>query len=264
MQRRDAVVPALALAFAVALSAAPALADQHADDVALGQQVYQNLKQKDQIVDSSPYDAVLQRVGEKIADAAQPHWFTERFFVIRGNQMNAFSAPGGYVFVNEGLLRAVDDEDELANVLGHETAHLVLGHVVARNQQQQQRGVLYRIGGLFANSGLGGSNAQTAYNVTVAAGNYTFLNFTRQQEYAADQLGVTLAARAGFNPWGSIWFFQETERLEGDAGYEPMVEQHPSTSDRIARIKAYIEGNPATFGSWSDAEPPGVGLPMTP
>ncbi|HEY9085895.1 MAG TPA: M48 family metalloprotease [Candidatus Tyrphobacter sp.] len=255
---------AIALALFVALSTAPAIADQHADDVALGRQVYQNLESKNQIVDASPYNAVLQRVGARIARAAQPHWFTEQFFIIRGNQMNAFSAPGGYVFVNEGLLRAVDDEDELANVLGHETAHLVLGHVFARNQQQNQRSTLYRIGGFLANSGIGGSNAQTAYNAGVAAGNYTFLSFTRQQEYAADQLGVTLAADAGYNPWGSIWFFAEADRLEGDAGYEPLVQQHPSTSDRVARIKAYLQGNPATFGRWSDVEPPGIGLPMTP
>jgi predicted Zn-dependent protease len=239
---------------------APAIADQHADDAALGRQVYNDLRAKDQIVANSPYNAILQRVGHKIASAAGRQWYVEKFYVIRGNQMNAFSAPGGYVFVNEGLLRNADNVDELANVLGHETAHLVLGHVSARNQQQQRRDLIFRIGRMFSKSQSQGS--QNTFNIASQAGNYTFLGFTRQQEYDADQWGSTLAARAGFNPWGSIWFFNETERLYGDAGYEQYVQQHPSTKDRIDRLERYFKAHRGTFAHWPAQMTNHSGLPV--
>lgn len=238
---------------------APALADSHADDLKLGRQVYEDYARKGEIVSNSPYAGVLQHVGARISAAAQPHWFSERFYVIRGNDMNAFSAPGGYVFVNEGLLRGVDDVDELANVLGHETAHLVLGHVTARNKQAERRNLISNIGHWFVNQTQKGQNAIGAADL---ASKYTFLGFTRDQEYAADREGALLAARAGFNPWGSIWFAQEVLRVQGDAGYEQYVQQHPSTKDRIARLESYFKSNRQMFGRWSSRMPPSSGLPM--
>jgi beta-barrel assembly-enhancing protease len=233
-------------------------ADDHAADAKLGRQVYDDLKNKNQIVNDSPYNAVLQQTGHRIAAAAGRQWYVERFYVVRGNQLNAFSAPGGYVFVNEGLLRNVDNTAELANVLGHETAHLVLGHVSARVKTEQRKNLLYKIGGMFAKT----SGQQNTYNAATQAGNYTFLGFTRDQEYQADQLGATLAARAGYNPWGSIWFFNETERMYGDAGFEQYVQNHPSTNDRIKRLEAYFRDHPSTFGHWSPQLTDRGGLPM--
>jgi len=254
-----------AFAFAALLAlvpcALPALADQHSDDAALGRQVYDDLRSKDQIVTSSPYSRILQQVGRRIASAAGRQWYVERFYIVRGNQMNAFSAPGGYVFVNEGLLRNVDNVDELANVLGHETAHLVLGHVSARVKQQQRRNLLYNIGHIFV-SNSASQGAQNTFNVAAQAGNYTFLGFTRDQEYQADRTGATLAARAGFNPWGAIWFFNETERMYGDAGYEQYVQQHPSTKDRIAHLQAYFKANSILFSRWPHRLVNRNGLPM--
>jgi predicted Zn-dependent protease len=93
------------------------------------------------------------------------------------------------------------------------------------------------------------------------AGNYTFLNFSRQQEYAADQRGAYLAAKAGFNPWGTVWYFEELLRVAGDAGFEQYTQQHPSTSDRIARVEAYFKENPAVFGRWRNVMTSTAGLP---
>jgi predicted Zn-dependent protease len=99
-------------------------------------------------------------------------------------------------------------------------------------------------------------------DVAQLASSYTFLNFTRQQEYEADQRGATLAAEAGYDPWGTVWFAREVQRLEGDAGYESYVQHHPSMSDRIKHIEAYFKAHPATFRRWSSVQPPGTGLPI--
>jgi predicted Zn-dependent protease len=122
---------AIATAFVVSSTVATALADQHADDAKLGRSVYEDLR-----VTDSPYAKLLQAVGTRIAHAGG---VSERFYVVRGNQLNAFSAPGGYVFVNEGLLRSADNVPELANVLGHETAHVAHGDVSSRTQQTSTR-----------------------------------------------------------------------------------------------------------------------------
>jgi len=254
--RLAAFVTILALA-----AAARASADQ-SDELRQGQSVYNDVRAKNQLVTDSPYDAILQRTGARISRAAAPHWWTERFYVVRGNQMNAFSAPGGYVFVNEGLLRSVDNVAELANVLGHETAHIVLGHLTAQEKQTKMRQTIFtKMGGLFGHS----QNSQSpSYTLDAAqlASNYTFLNYTRQQEYEADQRGALLAAQAGYDPWGSIWFAREVQRLEGDAGYEAYVQHHPSMSDRISHLRAYFKAHPATFARWSSTPPPGTGLPI--
>ncbi|HEY9180521.1 MAG TPA: M48 family metalloprotease, partial [Candidatus Baltobacteraceae bacterium] len=86
----------------------------------------------------------------------------------------------------------------------------------------------------------------------------------RDQEYQADRYGATLAARAGYDPWGSIWFFDETERLYGDAGYEQYVQQHPSTKDRISRLESYFKANNAYFGRWQRRLTNRDGLPTGP
>jgi predicted Zn-dependent protease len=226
----------------------------------MGLGVYDDLKAKGQVAEGSPYLPILRRVGDRLSAAARPHWFTERFYVVRGNQINAFSAPGGYVFVNEGLLRTINSTDELANVLGHETAHLVLGHVQAKVQQQKRKNFLTNIGKALAGKGPQSSQgSQNTFDIATKMGNYSFLNFTRQQEYAADELGAKLAAKAGYNPWGTVWFFNDLGRLVGDAGFEQYVQEHPSTSDRTDRITHYLREG-ATFARWKNRPPTTTGL----
>jgi len=255
-QRRCAAAAAAAAA-AVMLPcfSVPALADSHTQERSIGQQVFNDLQKRGQIVYESPYYPVLRAVGQRISDAAQPHWYPMNFIIVKGSAVNAFSVPGGNVYVNEGLLRAAENEDELASVLGHETGHLVLGHVMNRIHKAEMYNIGLGILGLFIHS-------QGQANLADIIANYTFLNFSRQQEYQADHQGVILAARAGYNPWGMIWFFQKLKKLSGNSGFEQYVEDHPSTNDRIARIRAFMQGDAAAFGKWRDAMPaPSNGLP---
>jgi predicted Zn-dependent protease len=255
---------ALTLVAASPPSPAPSAApgNDHAQDVAVSQKIYDDMKANGQFVENSPYAAILATVGRKIAAAAQPHWFNEQFVIVRGNQGNAFATPGGIVFVNEGLLRSAENVEELANVLGHETAHLTLGHLTARESVSKTTGAAVKLGQVlspYASSKV----AQTSLDVASLSTRYTFLNFSRQQEYAADQAGADIAAKAGYNPWGTVWFFREAQRLEGDAGFEQYVQQHPSIKDRVERIAQYFKDNPDKFGRWSDAMPSTSGLPMS-
>src|SRR5450755_1717412 len=195
----------------------PAVADQHDQERQIGAQVYNQLRSQNQIVDTSSYYPILRSIGEKISAAAQPHWYTMNFIVVKGAQANAFSVPGGNIYVNEALLKNAENEDELASVLGHETGHLVLGHVMDRIHKAQTAQIVGGILGIFIHN-------QTTYNLVNFLGSYAFLNFSLAQVYQADHEGVILAGKAAYNPWGMVWFFQKLTKLYGDSGFEQYVQ----------------------------------------
>ena len=169
------------------------------------------------------------------------------FVVVKGTQANAFSVPGGWVYVNEALLKNAGNETELANVVGHETGHIVSGHVMDRLHKAQTLNTILSIASIFVHT----QGAANTFNLAQFAAGYGFLNFSRQQEYQADHEGVILASKAGYNPWGMIWFFQKLEKLYGDSGFEQYVQDHPSTKDRIARIESFFQSDPTEFARWS-------------
>ena len=245
-----------------ALAAPPfalsASADDHTQEDQIGQQVYNDQRSKNQIIDQSPYYPILRSVGARISSAAEPHWWPMNLVVVKGTSANAFSVPGGWVYVNEALLRNAENEAELASVVGHETGHIVLGHVMNRVRQAQNLNIAFGIASLFIHT----AGAANTFNVAEMLASYEFLNFDRQQEYQADHEGVILASRAGYNPWGMIWFFQKLEKLYGDTGFEQYVQDHPSTKDRIARIESFFHSDPAQFARWSSQQQGPQGLPL--
>lgn len=233
-----------------------AFADSHDQERQIGQQVYDDLRKKGQILDNSPYYPVLRSVGSRISNAAAPHWYNLNFLVVKGNQANAFSVPGGNVYVNEALLKNAENEEELASVLGHETGHIVLGHVMDRVHKAQTANIVGSILSLFIHN-------RVTFDLVNFLGSYAFLNFSRSQEYQADHEGVILAGRAGYNPWGMVWFFQKLEKLYGNAGFEQYVQDHPATSDRINRIEAFFRSDPSQFGKWQNKMASTSGLPTS-
>lgn len=246
-------------ALAAPAFALPARADDHSQEIQIGQQVYNDQRKQNQVLDTSPYYPALRAVGARISAAAQPHWWPMNFVVVKGNQANAFSVPGGWVYVNEALLKNAGNETELANVVGHETGHIVLGHVMDRLHKAQTLNTILSIASIFVHT----QGATNTFNLAQFAAGYGFLNFSRQQEYQADHEGVILASKAGYNPWGMIWFFQKLEKLYGDSGFEQYVQDHPSTKDRIARIESFFQSDPTEFARWSSTPTATPGLPLS-
>jgi predicted Zn-dependent protease len=247
---------ALAALAALPAGALPASADAHDQERQIGQQVYNDQRSKGLIVNTSPYYSTLRKVGANISQAAAPHWYTMNFIVVKGTDANAFSVPGGNIYVTEALLKDAENEEDLANVLGHETGHLVLGHVMDRLRKAQTANVISTILSIFIRN-------QTTASMVNLLGNYAFLNYSRSQEYQADHEGVILANKANYNPWGMVWFFQKLQKLYGNAGFEQYVQDHPSTDDRIARIEAFFNSDPSQFGRWQNTKTVTSGLTQT-
>jgi predicted Zn-dependent protease len=244
---------AFAALAALPAGALPAAADAHDQERQIGQQVYNDQRSKGLILDTSPYYATLRKIGGNISQAAAPHWYTMNFIVVKDTSANAFSVPGGNVYVTDTLLRDVENEEELANVLGHETGHLVLGHVMDRLHKAQTANIVSTILSVFIRN-------QTTASMVNLLGNYAFLNYSRSQEYQADHEGVILANKANYNPYGMVWFFQKLQKLYGNAGFEQYVQDHPSTDDRISRIEAFFNSDPSQFGRWQNSKTVTSGL----
>jgi predicted Zn-dependent protease len=214
-----------------------------------GQQMLQGYSSRGLIVANSPYLPVARRIASRVRNVAQP--LKERYYIVKDKQLNAYAAQGGYVFINDATLRDVENEAEFACVIGHETAHLKLGHEDKKTAAQIATNVLAKIGGFFARKS---KAAQFAITAGGYAAKFGFADFTKAQEYAADQKGVELAAAAGYNPWGEVWFLRVAKRLNGDTGFEPLVADHPSIDDRTKRLEAFIKSNPK-LAKWPSQKP---------
>ncbi|HOJ30786.1 MAG TPA: M48 family metallopeptidase [bacterium] len=157
------------------------------------------------------------------------------FRVIENKEVNAFSIPGGFVYVYTGLLQQVNSPDELACIVGHEIGHICNRDGVHRLEKQ----ILYSIPASI----LFGSGRQKAIQQAAdAVFTLSMLKYSRSQEIEADTLGMTYAYRAGFNPEGMISFFKKMEELEKNQPSIPLtfLRDHPETKERIKNAQSVI------------------------
>jgi predicted Zn-dependent protease len=188
----------------------------------------------------------VQRLGQRIITHLDHPEFPYQFSVVQDPHLNAFSVPGGYVYMHSGLIRRVSSEDELASVLGHEIAH-VQGHHLVRQQQDTK---------LLSYAGLA-AMALAVINPVLAAGASsvaaaTQFKYQRQLEEEADYRGLQYMRQAGFDPQGMPRFLQKMwseERLNAQ-NVPPYFRSHPLSQERLS----YIERTLGTF-QWSQAVP---------
>jgi predicted Zn-dependent protease len=207
----------------------------------LGEQAFGEMRQEMPRSENAGYQLVLERVGERIVRASDADIPPERwdFVVFESDQLNAFALPGGNVGVFEGMMRLVDSDDELAAVVGHEVGHVLARHAAQRIGTQQ----ISRLGiGVFAAAlGAGGyADPRTAQALLGAGAQYgILLPFSRRQELEADQIGVVLMARAGYDPEAAIDFWRKMQAAGG--GKPPaFLSTHPADEDRIARLREHL------------------------
>lgn len=188
----------------------------------------------------------VQRIGQQIVAHLENAEFTYNFAVLQESHINAFAAPGGYIYVHSGLIQRVRSDDELASVLGHEIAH-VQGHHMVRQQQDTK---------LLSYAGLA-SLALTIINPVLAAGVSSIsgvkqLQYQRQLEEEADYRGLHYLAQAGFDPYAMPRFFetmQQEDRLNG-VDVPVYLRSHPLSKERLS----YIERTLKTL-NWNSRAP---------
>lgn len=177
-------------------------------------------------------------VGEKIAKAAEQSSFKWEYYLVEDKAINAFCLPGGKIFVYTGLLDFVNNDAELALVMGHEAAHAIARH----GAERMSMGAVTNMAQQLAASAL---NIKPAYSQAfdIAFGlsaNYgVILPYSRTQEYEADRIGLILMAKAGYDPRVAVDFWS---RMAQKGGTKPpeFLSTHPSDQNRIDSIKSIL------------------------
>lgn len=176
-------------------------------------------------------------IGLKLAAASERKYLPYNFTILDTDMINAFAAPGGCIFVTRGILKAMDNESELAAVIGHE-----IGHISARDSMQameKQHGyeIMFKLVEITSKKEL---SALKQYSDTLAG--LIFLGYGRENEFRADNSGVRYETAAGYDGYGAVTFFGKLERLEGTkpTQMELLFRSHPATSDRIAKVRSYL------------------------
>ncbi len=241
---------AAALCLTLVLSgAAPAYAytDQEQQEMQIGQQVYQQLQQKGEIITSSPYYTTLNSIASRIAPIANAHYYVPfHFILVNESQPNAFSVPGGNVYVTTAMMKFVKNKEELAGVLCHEVNH-DLHHDVYNLYQKEQRLSLYAgIASMLLGRNSGLINGAINFGANMEA-----LHFSRDVEHNADHGGAYTCAQAGITPWGMVWLMQQFQANPSGGAPPEFLSDHPSDSHRIDALQSEFASDPATFARFN-------------
>ena len=179
----------------------------------------------------------VESLGDRLVGSLGPQPFDYHFFVVQSPVLNAFSVPGGYIFVFSGLLARVGSDDELAGVLGHEIGHAHAHHVV----RMQTEGMAWNVASLLGVF-LAAINPVLAAGA-IAAAQTAQLKYSRDFEQEADYLGLTTSSQAGYDPEAMPAFFKQLliEQRVNPAGVPPYMLSHPITEERISHAEAIIK-----------------------
>lgn len=226
--------------FALLLLAACSVSQDQ--EVAIGKQNADEINAQLPIVQDPAISGYVQALGDSIARTTSRADLDWHFYVVNTQQVNAFALPGGYVYVNRGLIESADRLDELTGTLGHEIGHVIERHSVKQIQSQQKTNAGLAIVCTLTNlcnSGL----AQVAVNV---GGSAIFAKHSRLDELQADSEAVVNVVRAGYDPEGIPALFEALlkQRQYQPTKVEGWFASHPMEEQRIARARALIAALP--------------------
>ena len=224
------------IALAISMTACGVSTQQ---EVEMGQQYAVQINQQLPIVQDPELNRYINVLGDSIARLTSrrdlPEW---RFYIVDSKEVNAFAVPGGFVYVNRGLIERTQRMDHLAGVLGHEIGHVVRRHSIKQMQQQQGANIGVTLACVLTSV----CNSQAGQAAIQVGGTALFAKFSRGDENEADEEGIQNVIRAGISPNGIPEMFQIliNERQSNPGGVESWFATHPLEEDRIAETQRII------------------------
>ncbi len=192
----------------------------------------------------------VKEVGQRIVSVLPPQPFKYHFYVIKEDVYNAFATPAGHIYINSGLLAAMESEEELAGILAHEISHVSARHI-SQKIERSKKVQLATLAGLAAGAFLGIGGASTAASAvtmgSMAAGQSMMLAYSRDDEMQADQIGLKYLRDAGYNGNGLITMLEKIRSKQwfGSKQIPTYLTTHPASEDRIVYIDSWLAQNPA-------------------
>lgn len=211
-------------------------------EVQMGQDYARQINAQLPIVSDPEINRYINVLGDEIARRTSRADLDWRFYVVDSKEVNAFAVPGGFIYVNRGLIERTARMDELAGVLGHEVGHVVRRHSIKQMEKQQGANVGITLACVLTSI----CNSQAARAGINIAGGAVFARFSRQDESEADQEAISNTVRAGISPQGIVTMFQKLiqERSSRPSAVAGWFRTHPLEEDRIATTQATINGIP--------------------
>ncbi|MBN2831067.1 MAG: septum formation protein Maf [Candidatus Omnitrophica bacterium] len=212
----------------------------------IAKQVEKAYKEKDTV------DPLMQKrvedIGKKIAAVSDRQDIDYYFAVLDDDEINAFALPGGYVYINKGLVEKVDNDDELACVLAHEVGHIVARHSIKKLQAMQTYSILKMLVAAAPSSGEVGTASDAAFTEIL-------LGYSREDELLADQLGARYTKLAGYNPSAMISFLKKLQEVNKRRPLAPKsyFKTHPYVPDRVRVVKEEM-GEGISFSDYINIE----------
>ncbi|MDB4909922.1 MAG: peptidase Ste24p [Gemmatimonadetes bacterium] len=207
-------------------------------EVQMGQNYASQLNSQLPVVNDPVVEQYINQLGDSIAHLTGRGDLDWHFFVVNTDVVNAFALPGGFIYVNRGIIERADKMDELAGVMGHEIGHVVKRHSVKQMQQQQGANIGVALTCVLTHV----CDSQASQAAIQVGGAAVFASFSRQDEKEADEEGFKNVVRAGISPKGMETFFQKllAEQKGGGSPVDAWFSDHPLTQDRIADIQGMM------------------------
>lgn len=208
------------------------------EELALGEKSYKQTLSESKVVVGTKDANRVRNIGSKIAKVANRSDFNWEFNLVQNDEMNAFCLPGGKVVVYTGILKAAHNDDQLATVISHEIAHALARHGAERMSASMVQQGLQVVGNIAI--GATAPQYQNLFNQTYGIGSQVgvMLPYGRMQETEADEIGIHLMHKAGYNVNEALNFWQNMN--EGKKAGSDFFSTHPSSANRIKDIQKVI------------------------
>ena len=213
------------------------------DEKVLGKKFLAKMRKHFDLVDDDFVNDYINGLGHYLISPLETRYFPFHFYIIRDNDLNAFAAPGGHIFVFSGLIGLMSEIDELAAVICHEIGHVSARHLAQRIEQGKKIG-LATMAGMLAGVFVGGKAAGAIMTGSIAAGIQKQLSYSRTDERQADQLGFKYMDTAGFEPSGMIRILKKIQQQEwvGADRIPSYLRTHPGGPERMSNIEIMMTG----------------------
>ena len=215
------------------------------DERKLGQQFLVAVLAQLPVIQDPEVVGFVNKVGQDVVNHLEFHHFPFHFYVVNSSELNAFAGPGGYIFMNRGLIEIMDDEGELASILAHEIAHVQSRHIAQRIARAKKLNFA-ALGGLLAGIFLGGEAGAAVMAGSQAGANQAMLNSSRQDEEEADRRGLRYLEATGYEGGDFVRIMrkmgQDSWKMGGHVPTYLLT--HPAVPERVAYLATTVQTRP--------------------